>query len=65
VRQQLALIRLSPELLPFSLRSPAAQMEMQDPVLAQDGSTYERSAITDYITDHGVSPITGQPMAVQ
>ena len=40
-------------------------MEMQDPVLAQDGSTYERSAITDYITDHGVSPITGQPMAVQ
>ena len=65
VRKQLAVEQLGathPDLLPFTLRDPAAQMEMRDPVLAQDGSTYEREAIMKYIAEHGTSPITGQPL---
>ena len=33
-----------------------------DPVLAEDGLTYERAHITAYIRQHGVSPITGETL---
>merc|ERR1712070_851054 len=33
---------------------------MTDPVIAPDGCTYERSAITNYLNQYGVSPITGE-----
>lgn len=36
---------------------------MADPVIAPDGYTYERKAITDWLARSGVSPMTRQPMS--
>ncbi len=41
---------------------PLTQKLMLDPVLAFDGITYERSAITDRLAVHDVSPVTGQAL---
>ena len=35
-----------------------------DPVIAEDGNTYERNAITQWIHQHGTSPITKKPMNI-
>jgi hypothetical protein len=35
---------------------------MVDPVIAEDGQTYEREAITTWLAGHGTSPITRKPM---
>lgn len=35
---------------------------MSDPVIAPDGYTYERKAITEWLARSGVSPMTRQPM---
>ena len=37
---------------------------MEDPVMAPDGRSYERSAITHWLQQHGTSPITRIPMSV-
>lgn len=37
----------------------------RDPVIAQDGHVYERTAITQWIIEHGTSPITRQPLRVE
>lgn len=35
---------------------------MVDPVLLpEDGQSYERAAIMDWLQQHGTSPLTGQP----
>ncbi|UJR18675.1 hypothetical protein I4U23_005582 [Adineta vaga] len=34
----------------------------RDPVIANDGRVYERSAITQWINEHGTSPFTRQPL---
>ncbi|CAF1370295.1 unnamed protein product, partial [Rotaria sordida] len=36
----------------------------RDPVLATDGYTYEREAITQWISEEGISPFTGQPLRI-
>lgn len=43
---------------------PITLSTMKDPVLAPDGYSYEREAITQWIEEHGVSPQTRQPMTV-
>ena len=43
---------------------PITLEEMVDPVLAQDGYTYERSAIEEWIRMNGVSPNTRQPLSL-
>ncbi len=35
-----------------------------DPVVAADGRTYERAAIVRWITEHGTSPFTRQPLKI-
>ena len=35
-----------------------------DPVLAKDGHSYEREAITKWILDNGTSPLTGEPLEI-
>ena len=35
---------------------------MEDPVMADDGQTYERAAIATWVAGHGTSPMTRQPM---
>jgi hypothetical protein len=36
---------------------------MDDPVIAEDGQTYEREAIATWVAGHGTSPMTRQRMA--
>ena len=45
------------------LRCPIAGNIMNDPVVAADGHTYERKAITEWIREHGTSPKTNQPLS--
>ncbi len=56
-------------LRPTRLRTPIAfgdeallscmQGVMQDPVLCADGHTYERAAIIEWMSERGVSPLSG------
>ena len=44
---------------PEGLRCPITNMLMNEPVMAADGFTYDRAAITDWIEFHRTSPKTG------
>jgi U-box domain len=35
---------------------------MRDPVVAEDGHSYERGAIAQWFTEHDTSPLTGTTM---
>ncbi|UJR18693.1 hypothetical protein I4U23_005600 [Adineta vaga] len=41
---------------------PITMELFRDPVIANDGRVYERSAITQWINEHGTSPFTRQPL---
>lgn len=43
---------------------PIALELFMDPVIAEDGNTYERNAITQWIHQHGTSPITKKSMNI-
>lgn len=43
---------------------PITKVVMQDAVVAADGHTYEREAITAWLRAKGKSPVTQQPMSV-
>ncbi|CAF4900544.1 unnamed protein product [Rotaria sp. Silwood1] len=45
------------------LLCPITLALFRDPVLAQDGHTYERQAILEWIENKGTSPITGQKLS--
>jgi hypothetical protein len=45
-----------------NLTCPLIQRIMVDPVIASDGQTYEREAITEYVHRYHCSPMTGVPM---
>lgn len=45
-----------------NLTCPLTNNVFKDPVVASDGQTYERAAITKYVQLHHCSPITGVPM---
>lgn len=38
---------------------------VQDPVMAPDGTVYERVAIEDWLTRHHVSPVSREPMRIE
>jgi hypothetical protein len=42
---------------------PLTGQIMVDPVMAADGHTYERAAISDWLRLRDVSPVTGQPLS--
>jgi len=48
-----------------SLICPITLELFRDPVLAEDGHTYEREAITQWIQNNGRSPLTDQPLSLQ
>lgn len=48
--------------LPVECYCPISHVMMHDPVVADDGYTYEHGAIFYWVTSHGTSPITGHPM---
>lgn len=45
-------------------KCPITLETFRDPVVAEDGQTYERSAITKWIIEGGTSPFTRQPLNV-
>ena len=51
------------ENLPAAFICPITQELMEEPVVTQDGQTYERHAIEYWLRDHDTSPLTGQPLA--
>ena len=57
------LLPLSTPLLPPAFICPITQELMEEPVVTQDGQTYERHAIEYWLRDHDTSPLTGQPLA--
>jgi hypothetical protein len=46
------------------LTCPITLELFRDPVIAKDGRTYERVAITRWILEHGTSPFTREPLNV-
>jgi serine/threonine protein kinase len=48
-----------------SLICPITLELFRDPVLAQDGHTYEREAIKNWIQKNGISPITREPLSLE
>jgi U-box domain len=49
---------------PQHLICPIALELFVDPVTVEDGNTYERDAISQWIHQHGTSPITKKPMKI-
>jgi hypothetical protein len=47
---------------PQQFLCPLSNQLMSDPVLATDGVTYQRDAITDWMRLRDVSPVTGRPL---
>ena len=47
------------------IRCPITGNIMSDPVVAADGHTYERKAITEWIREHGISPKTKQLLSLE
>ena len=41
---------------------PITHEPFRDPVTAKDGRVYEREAITQWVSEHGTSPFTRQPL---
>lgn len=50
------------EELPDRLVCPIYQALPLDPVVAQDGHTYDRHYITEHLKTHATSPMTNNPM---
>jgi hypothetical protein len=48
---------------PRQFMCPLTGQVMGDPVMAADGHTYERAAISDWLRLRDVSPVTGQPLS--
>lgn len=46
------------------LTCPITLELFRDPVIAKDGRTYEREAITKWILEHGTSPFTREPLQI-
>ena len=49
-------------IIPEDFVCPITKDVMEDPVLANDGYTYERIAIMQYVVNEGKSPMTRQEM---
>lgn len=47
-----------------SCRCPITNAIFEDPVVGDDGHTYERRAITDWLAKNATSPITRKPMNI-
>lgn len=50
--------------IPSEFMCPISMDLMTDPVIGNDGHTYERAAITEWLSTHSVSPLTRRPMTL-
>jgi hypothetical protein len=46
-----------------ALECPITRERFRDPVVAADGATYERAAISGWLETHDTSPLTNMPLA--
>ena len=53
---------LDPDLVPFMHRPLERRYQMEDPVIAKDGHTYERRAIVEWLNKKKTSPLTHEPL---
>jgi len=53
---------LSPFEPPEDFKCPLTLELMRDPVVTEDGQSYERDAITRWLQEHDTSPGTGDPL---
>ena len=51
-----------PPVIPQEFICPITMDIMKDPVSGNQGEVFERSAITEWVTEHKCSPITRQPL---
>ncbi|MDF2866553.1 MAG: hypothetical protein K0S11_23 [Gammaproteobacteria bacterium] len=58
INQRLGLYQVYDE-KPHSIRCPISGSRMRDPVIAEDGHTYERIYIQEWLRNHDTSPLTG------
>mmetsp|Transcript_28743 Transcript_28743/g.37726 ORF Transcript_28743/g.37726 Transcript_28743/m.37726 type:complete len:759 (+) Transcript_28743:142-2418(+) len=49
--------------IPLTFICPITQELMKDPVIDNDGNSYEREAIEDWVRQNGTSPITRAPLS--
>ena len=52
------------DLQPF-FKCPISLEVMVDPVVGEDGQTYEREALARWLSEKSSSPLTGQPMGTR
>ena len=50
--------------IPSEFMCPISMDLMADPVIGTDGHTYERTAITEWLSTHNMSPLTRRPMTL-
>jgi len=55
----------NPEIENNELICPITLEIFRDPVIAKDGHVYEREAITQWVFEHGTSPLTREPLQVE
>eukprot|EP01127_Copromyxa_protea_P013061 TRINITY_DN3470_c0_g1_i1.p1 TRINITY_DN3470_c0_g1~~TRINITY_DN3470_c0_g1_i1.p1 ORF type:complete len:592 (-),score=112.57 TRINITY_DN3470_c0_g1_i1:19-1794(-) len=54
---------VAPVEVPDEYCCPISAEIMEDPVIAEDGHTYERKSITEWVTRKGTSPMTREPIS--
>jgi len=55
----------NPEIGNDELICPITLEVIDDPVITKDGHVYERAAITKWISEHGTSPLTREPLRIE
>ncbi len=50
--------------VPESLKCPITRTLMKDPYYDPDGYSYEKDAIFKWVSEHGISPLTRNPMTI-
>ena len=61
-RRRLRRLRIGQDEIPDDMICPISFEVMKDPVMAQDGHTYERVAIVEWLKTKGTSPMTQEPL---
>ena len=62
-RRSSSIARMASGELPEDFMCPITQEKMADPVIAQDGHTYERKAIEAWFSTSNLSPMTNAPLS--
>jgi len=62
LKKQLEQLRVTRKEIPPQFICPITQEVFMDPVFTDDGHTYERAAIVEWLKNHTTSPLTNQTL---